>query len=100
MSLQYDRESNLAMSELYYIQQKAGKVIQPLKMDRLREMGEQYGFPIGADKDVLGLSYHYGKLFAEKGNTAGARYCWGITCGLTNDEAIRTMSDDLPAEQE
>ena len=99
MSLQYDNESNLAMSELYYIQQKAGKVIQPPKMDRLREISEQYGFPVGADQDVLGLSYHYGKLFAEQGNTEAARYCWEITYGLTDDEDIKKMLDKLPPEK-
>ncbi len=99
MSLQYDNESNLAMSELYYIQQKAGKVIQPPKMDRLRKISEQYGFPVGADQDVLGLSYHYGKLFAEQGNTEAARYCWEITYGLTDDEDIKKMLDKLPPEK-
>lgn len=99
MSLQYDNESNLAMSELYYIQQKAGKVIQPPKTDRLREISEQYGFPVGADQDVLGLSYHYGKLFAEQGNTEAARYCWEITYGLTDDEDIKKMLDKLPPEK-
>ena len=100
MSLQYDNESNLAMSELYYIQQKAGKVIQPPKMDRFREISEQYGFPVGADHDVLGLSYHYGKLFAEQGNTEAARYCWEITYGLTDDEDIKKMLDKLPPVKE
>ena len=100
MSLQYDKESSMAMSELYYIQQKAGKVIPPPKMDRLREISEQYGFPVGADKDVLGLSYHYGKHFAEQGNTEAARYCWEITYGLTDDEEIKKMIDNLPPEEE
>lgn len=100
MSLQFDKESNLAMSELYYIQQKAGKVIQPPKMDRFREISEQYGFPVGADKDVLGLSYNYGKHFAEQGSTAAARYCWEITYGLTDDEEIKEMLDKLPPAKE
>ena len=90
----------MAMSELYYIQQKAGKVIPPPKMDRLREISEQYGFPVGADKDVLGLSYHYGKHFAEQGNTEAARYCWEITYGLTDDEEIKKMIENLPPEEE
>ena len=100
MSLQFDNQSNLAMSELYYIQQKAGKVIPPPKMDRFREISEQYGFPAGADRDVLGLSYNYGKHFAEQGNTAAARYCWEITYDLTDDEEIKELIDKLTPEKE
>ena len=48
MSLQFDKESHMAMSELYYIQQKAGRVIPPPKMDYLRKISEEYGFPVGA----------------------------------------------------
>ncbi len=100
MSLQFDRESTLAMSELYYIQQKAGRVIPPPKMEYLREIAEKYGFPVGADPDVLGLSYSYGKHFAEEGDTAGARYCWQITYDLTDDEEIKEMMDRLPPDEE
>ena len=100
MSLRYDNESSLAMSELYYIQQTAGRTVQPPKMERFREISGQYGFPAGADRDVLGLSYQYGRLFAEQGNTKAARYCWEITYGLTNDEDIRKMMDNLLPERE
>ena len=96
MSLQYDNESSMAMSELYYIQQKAGRFFNPPGMDYLRKISEKYGFPVGADPDVLGLSFAYGKHFAEKGDAAGARYCWQITYDLTQDEDIRKMIDELP----
>lgn len=96
MSLQFEKESTLAMSELYYIQQKAGKMIPPPKMDVFRSISEMYGFPAGADPDVLGLSFAYGKYFAEKGDAAGARYCWQITYDLTDDEEIKRMIKALP----
>ena len=96
MSLQFDKESTMAMSELYYIQQKAGKVIPPPGMDQLKKYADQYGFPAGADPDVLGLSFAYGKHFAEAGDTAGTRYCWQITYDLTDDEEIKKMMDELP----
>ena len=100
MSLQFDRESTLAMSELYYIQQKAGRTIPAPGMDQLKKYAEKYGFPAGADPDVLGLSYAYGKHFAEQGDAAGARYCWQITYDLTNDEDIRKMMDRLPGDEQ
>ena len=97
MSLRFDNESHMAMSELYYIQQKAGRTIPQPTMDELRNIAEKYGFPVGADPDVLGLSYNYGKRFAEQGDADGARYCWQITYELTGDEDIRKMMDELPA---
>lgn len=98
MSLQFDRESHMAMSELYYIQQTAGRVIPPPGMDQLKEYAEQYGFPVGADPDVLGLAYAYGKHFAEQGDAAGARYCWQILYDLTDDEEIKKKIDELPGD--
>ena len=99
MSLQFERESAQAMSELYYIQQKAGRVIPPPDMDYLQEISEKYGFPVGADPDVLGMAYSCGKHFAENGDSAGARYCWQILYDLTDDEDIQAMMDKLPPEE-
>lgn len=100
MSLQFDKESTLAMSELYYIQQKAGRTIPTPSMDQLKRYAEKYGFPVGADPDVLGLSFAYGKHFAEQGDAAGARYCWQITYDLTDDEDIKKMMDKLPCDDQ
>ena len=99
MSLQFEPDSSMAMSELYYIQQTAGKVIPPPRMDQLKMYARKYGFPAGADPDVLGLAYAYGKRFAEDGNVEGARYCWQILYDLTDDEKIKEMLDKLPEEE-
>ncbi len=96
MSLQYDPQSHMAMSELYYIQQKAGRTIPKPSIETIREIGKEYGFPIGVDKDILGMSYAYGKHFAEQGNIEAARYCWEITYALTDDEEIKEMLNRLP----
>ncbi len=100
MSLQFDKESTLAMSELYYIQQKAGRTIPTPGLEQLKKYAEKYGFPVGADPDVLGLSFAYGKHFAEQGDAAGARYCWQITYDLTDDEDIKKMMDKLPEDEQ
>ncbi len=99
LSLHYEKESTMAMSELYYIQQKAGKVMPPSGLDEIKELGEKYKFPVGPDRDVLGLSFSYGKRFADNGDTAGARYCWKITYDLTEDERIKQMLELLPTEE-
>lgn len=100
MSLQFDRESTMAMSELYYIQRKAGKVIPPPTMEYVQKIADKYGFPAGADPDVIGMSYSYGKHFAESGDPAWARYCWQITYDLTDDEEIKKMMDALSKEEQ
>ena len=84
LSLQYDRESKNAMSELYYIHDKTGNKIKEPTLVELKALAEQHGFPMGADKDILGLSYAYGKHFAEQKDFAAARYFWQITYGLTD----------------
>ena len=99
MSLQFEKESTIAMSELYYIQRQAGRMIPTPGIDFFRKTSEKYGFPDGADPDVLRLSFAYGKHFAEEGNTTAARYCWQITYDLTGDEDVRKMMDELPDEK-
>lgn len=97
LSIRYDRDTRQAMSEMYYIERKAGKDVDIEGV--LPVMSEKYGFPLGPDPDVLGMSYAYGKHFAEEGNTDGARYCWQITYDLTGDEEIKKMLDFLPGEE-
>ena len=98
MSLQFEPDSTMAMSELYYIQQKAGKTIPTPPISELKKFGEKYGFPVGAHPDVLGLAYAYGKHFAENGDHDGARYCWQIFYNLTDDEEMKEKLDQLPKE--
>ncbi len=95
MSLQFDHQSKQAMSELFYIQQKTGKAIELPAQETINDLCQKYGFPSGADPDVLNFSYTYGKYFAEAGDTDGAKYCWRITYQLTNDEDILKMIEAL-----
>ena len=95
MSLQFDRDNKTAQSELYYIRTKAPKGFKEPTLDELREYGAKYGFPIGADDDVLGIACAYGKHFAENGQVDGAIYCLGIAYGLTGDESIKEAIDQL-----
>lgn len=98
MSMQFDRESKSAQSELYYIQQVTkGKIPEP-GMKELEKYSKKYGFPIGADRNVLGLAYGYGKHFYEAGQMDGAGYCWKIFYDLTHDDEIKKLLDKLPKE--
>ena len=83
-------------SELYYINSKTeGKIKQP-SMAEARQYAEKYGFPIGADDDILGLSFSYGKHFYQEKASEAARYFLGITYDLTDDDEIKKMIDSLP----
>lgn len=97
MSLQFERESQQAMSELYYISTKCDKKLGDPSIEELNAMGEKYGIPIGADDDVLGIAYAYGKHLKEEGDKESARYFLNILYSLTDDEDIKVMLDELDA---
>ena len=97
LSIQFDRESEMAFSEILYIETTAGKDVNLLlSPEEIQEIAKKYNFPFGAHKDVLGLSYTYGEYFADKGDADLAEYCWQITYGLTGDENIKKLIDNLP----
>lgn len=98
-SLQYEKDSQHAVGELNYIQQRAGKDIE-VKIDDFRETGKKYGFPVGADENVIRLAYAHGKHFFEKKDPVAARYYLSILYDLTDDERVKEMIDQLPNENE
>ena len=95
LSLQYDNESQNAQSELYYISSATGAKIEPPTPAQLSKYSEQYGIPLAPDRDVLGLSYSYGKHFYEQGNKDMARYFLGICYDLARDEVVGEMLENL-----
>lgn len=96
LSLVYEKESNVAQSELYYIQSKVGG--RPIRSTekQLRQYADQHGFPLGASNDVLSLAYTYGKLELAEKEFDKARYFLEIVNGLTADEEVRTLLEELP----
>ena len=99
LSLQYDPDSKNAQLELYYIQdQTKGKVRQP-DAKRIHHIAETNGFPMGPDRDVVGLAYTLGKQGVEEQNAPMARYYLQIVYDLTEWDEIKTMLDALPAEE-
>lgn len=99
LSLQYDNESKAAQSELYYINSATdGEIAEP-SLDQVKEYSEKYGFPMGPDRDILGLSYAYGKHFLEENEPNAARYFLSITYDLTGDSDIKEIIEKLPQEE-
>lgn len=99
LSLQFDHESKQAQSELYYINSSTdGKIPEP-SIDQAKAYGDKYGFPIGADDDVLGLAFSYGKHFLDQNAVDAAKYFLTIVYDLTGDNEIAKMIDSLPQSQ-
>lgn len=96
LSLQFEKESRQVQSELYYINSKTGGKIKQPSMTEVRQYAEKYGFPLGADDDILGLSFSYGKYFYQEKKTEAAKYFFGITYDLTDDDEIKKIIDSLP----
>lgn len=95
LSLVYEEESSAAQSELYYIQSKTGgKLMQPTK-EQLHQYAGQYGFPLGASEDVLGLAHAYAQRMLEEKRFDHARYFLEIVHGLTDDEEVGALLEQI-----
>ena len=99
LSTRFEKDSKQVQSELYYINQVAGGIKEP-SYEVVEAYSEKYGFPTGANGDILGLAYTYGKHFMEDGQNEAARYCIGILYELTQDEDVKKMLDSIPADEE
>lgn len=95
LSLQYEHESRQAQSELYYINHATDGSIPEPSMDQMKEYSEKYGFPLGADDDILGISISYGKHYLEQNAPDAARYFLSIAYDLTDNEEIAKMINNL-----
>lgn len=95
LSLQFGK-SQLAQSELFYIQEKAGKQIKPPTEKQFAEIAKKYDFPIGPDEDAVGLAYFLGKHSLEIGRIDAARYYLTIVNDLLHDETVGKLLEELP----
>lgn len=98
MSTHYDRDSNTAQGELYYIQQMDASAKEPT-IDELNAIAEKNGFPMGPDKTVLQTAYAYGKHFMDKKMIDATRYCFEILYDLTGDEEIKELLEKISGEE-
>lgn len=100
LSNQFDGQSKQVQSELYYINEMTKSKIKKPSIEDVKKYAEKYGFPMGADGDILGLAFAYGKHFMEQNASNAARYFFSIVYELTNDEEIKKLIDSLPEEKE
>lgn len=96
-STHYEADSRQAQSELWYIQQKAGKNFPLPSIEKIKKYSEKYGFPFGADEDVVGLAVEFGRRSAQDKQPQAAKYFFSIAYDLTGNEQIKKFLDDLDA---
>ena len=82
MSDRFDRDSEQTRAELDLIRRITGQTFEPTDED-IEAYSKKYGFPLGADKDIVELANRYGKYFQEEKEYAGAKYCLDIANALT-----------------
>lgn len=97
ISLQFEK-NQVAQSELFYIQTKAGSKIKPPTEKQFETIAKKYGFPVGPDQDVVGLAYALGKHCYENAIFDGARYYWTIVNDLIHAEQIGKLLESLPKD--
>ncbi len=96
LSLLFDSESNQAQSELYYINEKTGGRFDVPSRETMEGYAEKYGFPVGADREIVGIAVQYGHHFIGKGNFEMARYFLSIAYDLTEDDTIKEVLEHIP----
>lgn len=100
LSLVYEKESNVAQSELYYIQSKVGGESFRPSEEQLHQYADKYDFPLGASSDVLSLAYSYGKHMLDDKEFEKARYFLEIVYGLTDDEEVKSLLVSLSGSKD
>lgn len=94
ISTQFSKDKSMAQSELYYIDASTGGRVEPLGQDEMYSFFAENGIQVGADDDVLGIAYNYGKHFLDEKEYDAAEYFLNIVYELTDDAQVKAMIDD------
>ena len=99
LSMHFDQQSQMAQSQLLYIQQVTGKQAQPPSNEEIGRIFKQYGIPSGANELVLGIAAGLGRSAKEQGHFDAARFFFSILYDLTYDEEVKGWIESLPASE-
>ena len=99
ISMQYDRQSQMAQSQLLYIQQVTGKQVQSPSNEEFVQIFKQHEIPSGANEIVLGIAVALGKSAREQGHFDAARFFFSILYDLTFDDEVKGWIESLPASE-
>lgn len=99
-SMNFDKDSKNAQSELYYIQSKTGKPIVPPEQDEVEELVKKYDIPLETTNNVIGLAFAVAKQMMDDKQPEFAAYMLEIVYDLTGDEQIKDLLDKMKDELE
>lgn len=94
ISTQFSKDKSMAQSELYYIDASTEGRAEPLGQDEMYSFFAENDIQVGADDDVLGIAYNYGKHFLDEKEYDAAEYFLNIVYELTDDAQVKAMIDD------
>lgn len=100
MSLQHDpdKEAEIAHDELVTLYLKTdGKPPVPSE-EEMAAYSKQYGFPIGADPQLMNVAYEVGLNCRKEGNLQAALYFFTILGRLTDDDTVQKTLAQLQQE--
>ena len=95
-SMQFDNQSQMPQSQLFYIQQVSGKQIPQFSYDEVKELFKMNNIQSDVNPVVLDITYSLGRMAADDGHVDAAHYFLSILYDLTHDEIVKGMIDALP----
>ena len=98
MSMFY-QESTMAQSELFIIQQLAGKVSSGPKTDDIEEIFKKNGIQYGPNDLIVNIAFGIAKTAEQEGYTGLARYYYSVLYELTFSDEVKEWLDALPDEE-
>lgn len=96
ISMHFDSQSNMAQSELLYIQQMTGKPTPPPSDDDVQKVFKNNNIQPGANEMVLGIAAALGRSAKEQGHYDAARFFFSILYDLTYDDEVKKWIEELP----
>ena len=98
MSMMYELKSQMAQSQLLYIQQVTGETVKRPSKDEINSVFHQHKIQQGASETVLNIAFSLGEMASEQENYHAARFYYLISYDLTNDDNIKKLIDSLPQQ--
>ena len=98
LSTGYDKECPTAQSELYYIQNSFGT--EEPTIEQVKEYSNQYGFPMGPDREIIELALGLAANFEDNGRYQEALYFYSICAGLIQNDDLTKKIEELKGKVE
>lgn len=95
MCQQFEENNEEALKGLRAIYDKTEGTVLPPDIERLKELAAGEDLPLGANRDVVGLAYTYGRHFFNEKQDGPTRYFLSIAYGLTGDKEVKKVLDSM-----